>query len=126
MKVYTLDKVLVKWSPSGLSSKDHRAKSSLHEKARELLLNKYPTIPILEEVTIPIRGSSIAYLDFYIPMLKIAVEVQGEQHYKFNKHFHVTPEGFAKQRKRDREKAEWCDLNNIELILLPYNKDWEL
>lgn len=25
--------------------------------------------------------------------------------------------------KRDNEKKEWCELNNIQLVELPYNED---
>jgi hypothetical protein len=35
--------------------------------------------------------------------------------------------GFVKHQKRDREKKEWCELNNIEYIELPFDKenDWK-
>ena len=29
---------------------------------------------------------------------------------------------FLKAQKKDREKVEWCELNNIKLIELPYNE----
>jgi len=96
--------------------------SSLHKKANELLLEIYPTIPILQEVDISLRRNQTLYLDFYIPMLKKAIEVHGEQHYKFVAHYHNNAMGFVKHKKRDREKQEWCEINNIQYIELPFNE----
>jgi hypothetical protein len=97
-------------------------RSSLHLQAREILYAKYPTISICEEVTISLRKGETAYLDFFIPMLKIAVEVNGEQHFTFVKHFHNTKAEFAKAKKRDCDKREWCRINGIQLIELNYNE----
>jgi hypothetical protein len=30
--------------------------------------------------------------------------------------------GFMKHKKRDQEKKEWCEINGIEYIELPYNE----
>lgn len=122
MKVYTLDNELVKWTPRGISSRDNRSKSGLHLVARELLLDKHPTVSIIEEVTIPLGRNKVAYLDFYIPLLQIAYEAHGEQHYKFSAHFHSTEQGFIKHKNRDADKERWCELNNIGLVILPYNE----
>jgi hypothetical protein len=32
---------------------------------------------------------------------------------------------FLKSQKRDREKQEWCEINNIKYISLPYNNETE-
>jgi hypothetical protein len=31
--------------------------------------------------------------------------------------------GFLKAKKRDEEKTEWCYLNGIKQIILPFNED---
>tara|TARA_R100001230_G_C5556573_1_gene82519 strand:- start:421 stop:552 length:132 start_codon:yes stop_codon:yes gene_type:complete len=31
--------------------------------------------------------------------------------------------GFAKAKKRDREKLEWCELNGITVVELSYEED---
>ncbi len=125
MKILTLDDEYIKWSPVGMGTKDHRAKSSLHQKARELIYEKYGrTCAILEEVSIPVRRRQTLYLDFYIPLLKKAFEVHGEQHFKFTPHFHGTAAGFMEHKKRDADKENWCDINGIELVALNYNEDW--
>lgn len=107
----------------GMSTHDHRAKSGLHMTARALLLEKYPTLSIIEEVTIPIlsRGQ-VGYLDFYIPLLKKAYEVHGEQHYSYTGYFHGSIAGFRKHKQRDIDKEAWCELNGIELVVLPYHE----
>jgi hypothetical protein len=97
-------------------------KSSLHLTARELITTAYPTLQILEEVPIVLRRSETLYLDFYLPLKKICFEVHGEQHFKFVKFYHNNMLNFLKAQKRDREKQEWCEINNIKYIILPYNE----
>lgn len=123
MEVLDLDGNYHKWSLKGHIAKGRaNNKSNLHIKARELLRNKFPTMQILEEVGIPLRKSETLYLDFYIPLAKICIEVHGEQHYKFIPFFHGNKLNFLKHLKRDRQKKEWCNINNISVIELPYDK----
>jgi very-short-patch-repair endonuclease len=98
-------------------------KSSLHLRAREILQSAFPTMQILEEVPIPLRRSETLYLDFYLPLNKLCVEVHGEQHYRFVGHYHNNPMGFVKQKKRDKEKIEWCEINDITYVELPFDED---
>jgi hypothetical protein len=114
------------WSLTGYVAKGKiHNKSSYHLQARDLLSSLHPTLQILEEVTIPIRKGQIAYLDFYLPLLKLCVEVHGEQHYKFVPYYHGNMMGFLKSQKKDKEKQEWCELNNIKYIELPYDANTE-
>jgi len=122
MKIRTLDGDLLKWKIEGISSKDTRSKSGLHQIAKELLHQRYPTLRILEEVSIPVKRRTVLFLDFYIPLMRLAYEVHGEQHYKFVKHFHGTALGFLEHKQRDANKKLWCEYNNIELITLPFNE----
>jgi len=123
MKIYDLDNNLIVWKPKSKSS--GRAGSKLHQRARELLTNLFPTVHAMEEVEIPVRAKQTLYLDFYIPVLSTALEIQGEQHFKFITHFHKTRMNFAKAKKRDMDKATWCEKNNILLIHLPYDENDE-
>jgi hypothetical protein len=68
---------------------------------------------ILEEFGIPETKLAI---DFYLPHHSLAFEFQGQQHDKFNAHFHVDKSGFENQQKRDSRKKDWCRINNITLI----------
>ncbi len=106
--------------------RNHRSKRSrYHVLAREIISEVFNGYNILEEVKLP--GSrdpakkSVLYLDFFIPNIKIGVEVHGEQHYKYVPFFHKSKAGFLQAQTRDRIKVEWCELNSIELIVLKYD-----
>lgn len=65
-------------------------------------------------------------IDCYNDELKIAVEVQGRQHYEYTPHFHRRGEiDFENQKKRDRWKKAKCEKLGITFIEIPYtmNKD---
>ena len=130
MQIKTLDGQMQNWQLTGhYAHAKLENKSSLHLKARQILKNCYPTLQVLEEVPVPIKRSDNYYIDFYIPMLKTAVEVHGEQHYKFVQFYHNNQLGFLRSQKRDREKREWCELNNIKYIELPFTEsenEWEI
>lgn len=123
MKVRNLNNEIVDWKVTG--SEISSNKSSLHIKARQLIKELFPTSQVMEEVPISPRRGETLYLDFFLPLQNKCIEVHGEQHYNFNPHFHGTLMSFMKHKKRDREKKEWCSLNDITYIELPYDKDLE-
>jgi hypothetical protein len=127
MKVRDLEGNITAWKLTGqiVTATDKRSRSKLHVRARKILYEMFPTMKILEEVPIKPRGSKTQYLDFYINQIKLAVEVHGQQHYKFNTMFHASARDFLNQKKNDADKQEWCWLNNITHIELPYNEDIE-
>lgn len=98
-----------------------RPRSAGHKLARELLQKLFPFEVALEEVTIPGCETAL-YLDFVVVRQKLVIEVQGEQHRKYNPHFHRTPAGFVKQRKRDQAKRDWCAINGLKLAELHDNR----
>lgn len=59
--------------------------------------------------------------DFYLPNYNIAIEYQGEQHYRPVKYF-GGEEKFELQQKHDDIKKKYCANNNIKLLEIPY---WE-
>lgn len=123
MQIKTLDGYLQNWSLTGhYAHAKLNNKSSLHTSAREIIVKNYPTLQILEEVPVPIKKNDQYYFDFYLPMIKTVIEIHGEQHYKFVPFYHTNMLGFMKSQKRDREKIEWCELNNIKYIELPFNE----
>ncbi len=93
-------------------------KSTLHCQALSLLQELFPTQLILEEVYLP---NSRLHLDFYLPIEKIAIEVQGSQHYKFSNHFYSNRLQFLKAQVRDKQKKVWCDENKIRLVELSFD-----
>ncbi len=118
MKVTGLDGKLYQWNLTGKAvlGVDQRERSGLHVTCRHLLREFYTTERILEEVYLP--GSGSLYLDFYLPVRQLAIEVQGRQHYEFSLFFHMTRSNFLFSQQRDRNKAEWCEINNITLLAL--------
>lgn len=106
---------------------DTRKRSQYHLAARELLKELYKGYYVYEEMKLP--GSrkpnmqSVLYLDFYIPSFDLGIEVHGQQHYEFSQFFHKTKAGFVQSQIRDRVKLEWCEANNIDLVVLKYSDD---
>ena len=127
MKIRDLNNESSNWNLQGYVTKgnDTRPRSKLHLKAKNLLVELFPTVQILEEVAIPNTRNERLFFDFYINTLKLAIEAHGEQHYKFNPLFHTSAQDFAHQRKRDARKKEWCEYNNITYVALPFNEKVE-
>ncbi len=124
MKIKGLDGREYSWYLVGYqpSLSDERPRSELHLEVRSLLREIFPSDRLLEEVPLPSTG---LFADFYLPQRKLMVEAHGRQHYEYVHFFHENIKGFMESKKRDRMKAEWCELNNITLVVLSYaeNKD---
>jgi hypothetical protein len=61
--------------------------------------------------------------DFYLPNDNIVIEYHGIQHFTFSPFFHGTQSEMKKRRKRDNDKKEFCEKNNIEYYEIAYNQD---
>jgi hypothetical protein len=59
-------------------------------------------------------------LDCFNEQLKLAVEYNGVQHYKFSPYFHRNKEAFLNQKYRDEMKRVKCRDAGIMLIEVPY------
>jgi hypothetical protein len=59
-------------------------------------------------------------LDCYNEDLKLALEYNGVQHYKYVPYFHKNKEAFLNQKYRDEMKRTKCKENGIRLIEIPY------
>jgi len=71
---------------------------------------------LLNEVT----GKNLE-IDLYNEELKLAIEVQGQQHYKYIPYFHRNYEAYQCQRYRDVIKKLLLQKQHIHLIEIPYN-----
>lgn len=60
--------------------------------------------------------------DFYFEYngRKIAIEVQGRQHYERIDFFQKTRKSFLQAQERDRRKISYCLANNIEIYCIPF------
>jgi hypothetical protein len=99
---------------------DGRPRSDLHLEVREILRELFPCIKILEEVPLP--GSYGLFADFFLPQIKLIVEAHGRQHYEYVYHFHQDEAGFAKAKKRDKNKIAWCEINGISFVACSYKE----
>ena len=128
MQITGLDGKTYAWNFSKYNKQGENC-SIIHSRARILLHNLFPYDIIHEEVSLPgIRNEVVnkaLQLDFYINSQKLAIEVQGEQHYKHTKFFHTNKLEFFRARKLDSLKRQWCQINGITLIELPYNESDE-
>jgi hypothetical protein len=124
MKVKTLDGEEYEWQiPSRVVQGNNRISSALHKTAQAILRAKYPNITIYEEVPIKVAsGGTRLYLDLYCPTLLLAVEVNGPQHYSFNSMFHKNKLDLYNAISNDGKKRKWCEINDIDLIVLKYNE----
>lgn len=71
-------------------------------------------------------GRNVFLIDFYLDEYNIAIEFNGEQHYKRNNFFHRTEDRFRAQLYRDKQLKKYCNQYGIKLIEIPYTKIKEI
>ena len=128
MKIQGLDGKEYSWIPSN-NIVETEKRSGLHNKARQLLKERYPNDRILEELILPgtktDNRKSTLKADFFIPTRSLIVEVHGSQHVEFNNFFFKDKMEFYKAQARDRDKKKWCELNQFAIIELFHNESTE-
>jgi len=88
-------------------------KSKLQFECGQLIKNKFPLTPLLEEVRIPNHN---LIFDFFLPTFKIAFEIDGNQHKEYIPFFHKSKRNFIQSQYRDDDKERLCQINNWEFI----------
>ena len=102
---------------------EHNEKDSkLEIKAKFILENIFrrPFVKIRPDF---LRNDVTGYnleIDLYNEDLRLGVEVNGDQHYKFIPFFHRNKDAFRNQQYRDEMKKEKCKKEGITLIEVPY------
>lgn len=66
------------------------------------------------------KDNNCLELDMYNEELKLAIEYNGIQHYKFSKYFHKTYAEFEKRLEDDKIKIILCKEKNINLLIVSY------
>ena len=90
------------------------SKSKRQREVKKFLKKYWKNHVVFEEF--PVAGTRLS-IDFYNANKKIAVEVQGSQHTKYNSFFHGGHKNnYLEQLKRDEMKFKFCELNEIRLI----------
>ena len=92
---------------------DTKSRSKFQNRVKDFLKPYWKNDVVFEEFIIV--GSRLS-LDFYNANKKVAVEVQGDQHTKYVKHFHKNRLQYLEQLKRDQKKLDFCELNDIKLV----------
>lgn len=70
----------------------------------------------------PVYGTDLK-VDILNATLRVAIEVNGPQHEKFNKFFHnKNPHNYLKGIKNDFKKLEWLELNKFQLVEIKFNE----
>ena len=88
-------------------------RSKVQYRCGQVLKESFPHEAITEDITIP--GTRLS-LDFFLPLRKMAIEIQGRQHFEHVPHFHGPLKSkFIAQQQRDQQKQDFCDLNGITL-----------
>ena len=105
-KIKNVSKYLIDWESD--------CKSGIQKNVKNQLKDYWFADVVFEEF--PVAGTRLS-LDFYNSTQKIAVEVDGNQHYRYNKFFHSNSrQNILHQLKRDEKKEYFCDINQIKLI----------
>ena len=93
---------------------DGKSKSKIQFNSKQFLKKYWKYHVVFEEF--PVAGTLLS-LDFYNATKKIAVEVQGGQHRRYVPFFHNNyKNNYLDQLRRDRDKRDFCELNNIVLV----------
>jgi hypothetical protein len=95
--------------------------SAMSKKIYRMLKELFPLNVVLKEHYVNYKGTKL-FFDFYIKDLGVLIEVQGEQHSRFIKHFHEDKEGFSGQKKRDNLKLEYAEDKEIAFIQINYDE----
>lgn len=91
-------------------------------KVFELLKELFPHNRIKAEYYVNYKRKRL-FFDFYIRELGILIEIQGQQHMKFTKHFQGDKEAFLAQKNRDNLKIEYVQANQpLSLIRFYYDE----
>lgn len=104
-----------------MAKADNRG-SKLQHLIYQLALKLYPTYEIVYEYPIGNLGQRI---DIFIPLLGIALEIDGIQHFKFVKFFHKDETAWNSAKRLDEQKERYLAEQGVKLVRIPYNTDIE-
>lgn len=67
-----------------------------------------------------LTGETYQFLDFYLPEYKLAIEYNGEQHYKDTGGWYS--QTLQKVQELDKRKDAYCASQGIKMVVIPYTK----
>lgn len=94
------------------------------KKVAEWLDNHNVSYERQHKIKLPISlfSSNRLWVDFYLPDYNTFIEYNGPQHYRRYEFWHKTEDEFRDQQVRDQRLREYCKLQKIKLIEIPYTK----
>lgn len=92
--------------------------SKLQHLIYDLALELYPHYPVKYEYIIPELNQRI---DIFIPSLGIALEIHGEQHYKYNSFFFKDELSWNKSILLDDTKSKYLREQGVKLVEIPFD-----
>ena len=97
-----------------------KCRSKIQYKVKQFLKPYWKNHICFEEF--PVFGTRLK-VDMINFTRKVAIEVQGNQHYSFNKFFHSNSRlKYLESIIRDNQKQNWLELNKIKLIEILENE----
>ena len=104
------NKYLIKW--------EGKSRSKIQFKVKSFLREFWESKIVFEEF--PMAGTKLSF-DIFNASERIIVEVQGQQHTKYTPFFHGSHKmNYIDQLRRDKEKLDFCKINNIKLVEVYY------
>ena len=120
MRMYNANGKLVhKNVSSKLIDWDGKSRSKLQFKTKQFLKSFWSRHICYEEF--PVYGTKMS-VDILNATKKIAVEVQGQQHEKYNRFFHKNRLNYLYSIQRDYNKRKWLEKNDYCLVEINYDE----
>jgi very-short-patch-repair endonuclease len=95
--------------------------SDLADRVESLIKQALPTHRYKRERYVLYRNTKL-FFDFFLPELKLFIEVQGQQHYSFNKFYHLNKASFNEQVYRDSLKTQYIEEFKYKLLVISYKE----
>jgi very-short-patch-repair endonuclease len=101
-------------------------RSNLQKSKGELIIESYLNNRNIEYVPQKTfegcKFKQLLRFDFYLPKLKMLIEYDGDQHYKFSKKFHGNLETFKLSQAKDKIKDKFSNKNGLKLVRIRFKK----
>ena len=102
--------------------KNHNRRSKLYQTVA-YMLDKMLPLDFVEEKQWPwLKNTFLLSIDRYYPFFNLAIEVDGEQHYKKTSIYHKNEKDFITSKQNDKIKDIELPKHNITLIRIKYNE----
>jgi hypothetical protein len=111
LRFKNVSKKLISWNK--------KSRSKLQKKVKDFLKPYWKSHICYEEF--PVYGTKMS-VDLVNATRKIAIEVNGEQHEKYNKFFHKNRLNYFYSIKRDFDKKKWLEMNEYTVIEINYDE----